>query len=70
MKTLWYLSSIFTIFLILISSPKASSLGNISDSSQLFSYTKSTQVNIQLITILLTTFFLLLTIILTSHSTL
>ena len=66
MKIIWYISSILTIFLILISNPKASSLGNIGSSSQLFSYTKSTQINIQLITIFFASIFLCVTIILTS----
>lgn len=67
MKVIWYLSSIITICLILISNPKASSFGNIGNSSQLFSYTKSTQVNIQLITIVFTLLFFFLTVILTSN---
>lgn len=68
MKIIWYLSSILTILLILIGNPKASSLGSIGDSYQFFSYTKSTQVNIQLMTIVVALIFLLLTIILTSRS--
>lgn len=68
MKIFWYLSSILTILLILISNPKASSLGSLGNNSQLFSYTKSTQINIQLMTVLLAIVFLLLTVILTSHS--
>ena len=70
MKVVWYISSILTIFLILIGNPKASSLGNIGGNYQLFSYTKSTQINIQLMTIVTASIFLLLTIILTSHSVL
>jgi len=70
MKLIWYLSSVSTIFLILISNPKASSLGNIGNSYQLFSYTKSTQFNIQLVTIILAAIFLLLTVILTNRSVL
>ena len=67
MKIMWYLSSLLTIFLILVSNPKASSLGNLGNNYQLFSYTKSTQVNIQLMTILFASIFLSLTVILTSH---
>ena len=67
MKFIWYLSSVLTILLILANNPKATSFGNIGNQSQLFSYTKSTQVNIQLITILASLVFLLLTIILVSH---
>jgi len=67
MKAIWYLSSLLTILLILISNPKASSFGNIGSNYQLFSYTKSTQINIQLMTIVVALIFLLLTVILTSH---
>ena len=67
MKVIWYLSSLLTIFLILISNPKASSLGNIVSNSQLFSYTKSTQLNIQLTTIFFASTFLLFTVLLTSN---
>lgn len=67
MKVIWYLSSVLTILLILISNPKASSLGNLDNNYTLFSYTKSTQINIQLMTIVVALIFLFLTIILTSH---
>lgn len=67
MKLVWYLSSIFTILLILINNPKATGFGNISNQSQLFSYTKSTQTNIQVLTIIIALIFLVSTIILTSH---
>lgn len=67
MKLIWYLSSLFTILLILINNPKATSFGNISNQSQLFSYTKSTQMNIQILTIVVALIFFIFTIILTSH---
>lgn len=67
MKFIWYLSSLFTVFLILINNPKATSFGNIGNQSQLFSYTKSTQINIQIVTIVIALIFLICTIILTSH---
>ena len=67
MKIIWYLFSFLTICLILISNPKASNFGNIGGNYQLFSYTKSTQNNIQLMTIVIALIFLLLTIILISH---
>ncbi len=67
MKFIWYLSSLLTISLILLNNPKATSFGSIGNQSQLFSYTKSTQVNIQLVTIAASFAFLLLTIILASH---
>jgi protein translocase SecG subunit len=68
MKIIWYIFSVLTICLILISNPKASSLGNVGSNYQLFSYTKSTQLNIQLVTIFFASIFLFLTIILTMHS--
>nr|YP_009502133.1 preprotein translocase subunit G [Porolithon onkodes]ASB29734.1 preprotein translocase subunit G [Porolithon onkodes] len=61
MKFFWYLSSILTIFFILINNPKASSIGS---DSQLFSYTKSTQSNVHLLTVFVSAIFLLLTILL------
>lgn len=64
MKFFWYLFSILTIFLILISNPKASSLGSIGSDSQLFSYTKSTQSNLHLLTVFVSITFLLITILL------
>ena len=67
MKLIWYLSSIFTILLILINNPKATSFGNINNQSQLFSYTKSTQINIQILTIIIALVFLVFTICLTSN---
>nr|YP_007878246.1 preprotein translocase subunit G [Calliarthron tuberculosum]AGA63857.1 preprotein translocase subunit G [Calliarthron tuberculosum] len=69
MKLVWYLSSLVTIFLILFNNPKATSFGNLGNQSQLFSYTKSTQKNIQLITSISSLIFLLMTIILTSNFT-
>lgn len=67
MKFIWYLSSTLTILLILASNPKATSFGNVANQSNLFSYTKSTQLNIQLMTFAASSIFLLLTIILVSH---
>jgi len=67
MKLIWYLSSVVTIFLILVNNPKATSFGNINNQSQLFSYTKSTQLNIQVMTVIMVLIFLLFTIIITSH---
>lgn len=67
MKFIWYLSSVLTILLILVNNPKATSFGNIGGQSELFSYTKSTQANIQLMTIALSFVFLFFTVILASH---
>jgi len=67
MKFIWYLSSALTILLILANNPKATSFGNIGSRPELFSYTKSTQTNIQLMTIVASFTFLLFTVILASH---
>lgn len=64
MKLIWYLSSLFTIFLILLSNPKAINFGY---QAQLFNYTKSSQQNIQLITAISSLVFLFITIILTGN---
>lgn len=63
MKSIWYLSSLITIIFILINNPKAKGLGGLNSQSQLFSYTKSTQKNLQVITIFAACIFLLLTIL-------
>ena len=67
MKLIWYLSSLITVLMILVNNPKSSSFGNISSQVQMFSYTKSSQANIQLITMATALTFLLFTIILASH---
>lgn len=64
MKLIWYLSSLLTIFLILLSNPKAINFGN---QAQLFNYTKSSQKNIQLLTAVNSLIFLFITIILTGN---
>lgn len=67
MKFFWYLSSLLTVLLILINNPKATNFGSAADTSQLFSYTKSTQTGLQLATVAMASIFLFLTIVLTSH---
>nr|YP_009541742.1 preprotein translocase subunit G [Synarthrophyton chejuense]AYR05751.1 preprotein translocase subunit G [Synarthrophyton chejuense] len=67
MKILWFISSLVTIFLILINNPKSEGLGGMGNQSQLFSYTRSTQNNLLGFTLLSSFAFVLLTIILTSH---
>nr|YP_010471099.1 preprotein translocase subunit G [Synarthrophyton patena]UVF62928.1 preprotein translocase subunit G [Synarthrophyton patena] len=67
MKLTWYIASILAVSLILINNPKAEGFGGIGNQSQLFSYTRSTQKNLLILTILATSAFMFLTIILTSH---
>ena len=69
MKLVWYVSSLLTVLLILLNNPKATSFGNIGSQSQLFSFTKSTQQNLQLATIISSTIFIFMTVILISHFT-
>ena len=66
MKFFWYLSSILTILLVLVSTPKAASFGNIGTQSQLFSYNRSMQRNIKSATGLVSLIFLFLTVLLSS----
>ena len=67
MKLIWYFSSLLTILLILFNNPKATSFGNIGNQSQLFSFTKSTQQNLQLATVISSMIFIFMTIIFLSH---
>ena len=67
MKFFWYLSSVLTVLLILINNPKAINFGSSASASQLFSYTKSAQTGLQLATIAVSSVFLFLTVVLTSH---
>jgi protein translocase SecG subunit len=67
MKLGWYISSIITISLILINNPKSQGLSSISRQLQLFSYTRSTQKNLLVITIIAASVFVFFTIVLTSN---
>lgn len=67
MKLIWYFSSILTVLLILFSNPKATSFGNFGNQFQLFNYTKSTQRNLQLLIIINSLIFLLVTVLLTGN---
>lgn len=63
MKILWYIVSIITLLLILVSNPKSNGFGNFSNSLQLVNYTRSTQKNMQILTIFSISVFLLSTIL-------
>lgn len=69
MKLIWYTSILLTILLILTNNPKSQGFGSIGNQSQLFSYTRSTQKNILILTTITSSIFVLLTIILTSNIT-
>jgi len=62
MKLLWYITSILTIFLILINNPKTNSLSNFSNQNNLINFTSNDQSILRKIIIVNILFFLLLTI--------
>nr|WCH56344.1 Preprotein translocase SecG subunit [Hypnea sp.] len=49
MRLIWYIVSIITICLILISNPKANNLGNFGQQSSVFNFTRSSQQGLNLI---------------------
>nr|YP_009500259.1 hypothetical protein [Gracilariopsis heteroclada]AXE43421.1 hypothetical protein [Gracilariopsis heteroclada] len=63
MKVLWYIAGNFTILLILINNPKWTNLSGFRGQTTSLNFTRSTQKNLQLITIISIFLFLLLTII-------
>nr|YP_009243838.1 preprotein translocase subunit G [Sporolithon durum]AMK96080.1 preprotein translocase subunit G [Sporolithon durum] len=67
MKSIWYLSSLIIIMLILIDNPKAKGLDGLGSQSQLFSYTRSTRKKLQTIIIFSILIFLLFTILFASN---
>ena len=67
MKILWYIFGLVTLLIILINNPKSNSFGSIGDQSQFINYTRSTQKNMQILTIFIVISFLLSTIFLASN---
>nr|YP_009313729.1 hypothetical protein P8461_pgp090 [Helminthocladia australis]SCW21983.1 secG [Helminthocladia australis] len=65
MKILWYISSIFLIFLILSNNPKAEGLGVLGNQSQLFSNTRQATTVLESLTWIFIILFLSFTTILT-----
>lgn len=63
MKILWYIVSIMTLLLILANNTKSNSFGNFSNPLQLANYTRSTQKNMQILTVFSISIFLLSTIL-------
>nr|QCI09142.1 Preprotein-translocase subunit g [Inkyuleea mariana] len=64
MKLIWYVISLATILLILINSPKASSIVNLGNQGKILNFTRNTQKRLQIITIINVLLFFLLTILL------
>lgn len=62
MKFLWYFISFCTVLLILINNPKVSSIGNIGNQGQAFSFTRSNKKTLEVITIINILIFFILTI--------
>nr|YP_010502450.1 putative protein-export membrane protein secG [Grateloupia turuturu]QHD45320.1 putative protein-export membrane protein secG [Grateloupia turuturu]UXC96863.1 putative protein-export membrane protein secG [Grateloupia turuturu] len=62
MKLIWYTNIIFTIFLILINSPKTTSLGDFGSQKQVLNITRGTQKKLQIITVLNICIFFMFTV--------
>lgn len=68
MKYIWYLSSVFTMAIVLINNPKSSSLGNMSNQGTPINLTRSTQNGLQIATVLGVLIFLMLTVLTNVYS--
>lgn len=62
MKFLWYLISIATIFLILVSNPKTNSVGNFINQDKIIKLNNNSQMLLQKIIMVMTLLFFILTI--------
>jgi len=62
MKLIWYCVSLCLILFILINNPRSNGLGVFGNQGQVLNSTRSTEKNLQLITIILVFCFFLLTI--------
>lgn len=62
MKLIWYFVSLFLILFILINNPRSNGVGILGNQGQVLNSTRSTEKNLQLITIILVFCFFLLTI--------
>nr|WOA02446.1 preprotein translocase subunit G [Gloiopeltis furcata] len=68
MKLIWYVASVFTIFLILINNPKATSLSGFGDQGKFFNSTRSTQKGLQIVISIHVVLFFSLTILFALYS--
>ena len=68
MKYIWYLSSIFTIIIILVNDPKSSSLGNMGNRGPSVNLTRSAQNGLQIGTVVSMLSFLVLTVLINIYS--
>ncbi|EKQ69007.1 protein translocase, SecG subunit [Leptolyngbyaceae cyanobacterium JSC-12] len=64
LKTIWILSAVGLIIVVLLHSPKGDGLGSLGGQAQLFTSTKSAELTLNRVTWVLTVFFMGLTVVL------
>ncbi|MGQ9869930.1 preprotein translocase subunit SecG [Leptodesmis sp.] len=67
LKTLWLISAVGLIILVLLHSPKGDGLGGLGGQAQLFTSTKSAELTLNRVTWVLTTIFMGLTVVLSAN---
>lgn len=67
LKTLWLISAVGLIILVLLHSPKGDGLGGLGGQAQLFTSTKSAELTLNRVTWVLTIIFMGLTVVLSAH---
>jgi preprotein translocase subunit SecG len=67
LKTIWVLSAVGLIILVLLHSPKGDGLGGLGGQAQLFTSTKSAETTLNRVTWTLTVLFMSLTVILSAN---
>lgn len=68
MKIFWYIISLLTILLILLNTPKSSTLGGFGNTQVMFNLTRGSQQKLQVLTSLSVFMFFLLTIFFALYS--
>lgn len=67
LKTLWLISAVGLIILVLLHSPKGDGLGGLGGQAQLFTSTKSAELTLNRVTWVLTIIFMGLTVVLSAN---
>lgn len=67
LKTLWLVSAVGLIILVLLHSPKGDGLGGLGGQAQLFTSTKSAELTLNRVTWVLTIIFMGLTVVLSAN---
>lgn len=67
LKTLWLISAVGLVILVLLHSPKGDGLGGLGGQAQLFTSTKSAELTLNRVTWVLTIIFMGLTIVLSAN---